>query len=178
MAIVVEDGSGLANAETYISVADATSYFTKRGKGDAWDEVEDKEAALRLATEYMLAVYRPLWAGARVTDTQALDWPRVDVPRLDSAGGYRTYPSYYAQNVVPEEVKRACAELALKTPNGDLLIDQEARQVKREKVGPLETEYFDGASGGEQIRYPMVDAMLQMLLSDEGNGYSAPIARA
>src|SRR5690606_27756416 len=92
MALIVEDGTGLPNAEAYISVADADSYFAKRGNS-AWAAltVDAKEVALRLGADYMAAVYGPRWCGERLTDTQALDWPR------DEQG-------------VPEAVKRANAE--------------------------------------------------------------------
>ncbi len=86
MSIIVEDGTGLATAESYISVADASTYFTARGN-TTWDALDEgeataaREAALRLATDYMTAVYRDRWEGVRYTEGQALCWPRSGVVR-------------------------------------------------------------------------------------------------
>ena len=38
MALIVEDGTGLANAESYVSVADATTYHTNYGN-TAWTAI-------------------------------------------------------------------------------------------------------------------------------------------
>ena len=165
MALIVEDGTGRADAESYCSVAEATAYHNKRGssKSDAWDAIDDKEASLRLATEYMLAVYRPLWIGSRLTYLQALDWPRIDAQIEGVAGGgYGYYPPNYPTDEVPVLVKNACAELALRTANGDLITDED-RTTKRETVGPITVEYKDGAP--KQVRFAYVDSMLQTLFN-------------
>jgi len=58
MSIVVEDGTGLATAETYISVADATTYHTARGNS-AWNDV----------VELMTLDVAPSGAGWAIGDT-------------------------------------------------------------------------------------------------------------
>lgn len=84
MALIVEDGTGLAAAEAYASVAEADTYHTARGREATWTDLDAdvKERALRLATDYMQQAYRSLWAGTRKTTAQALDWPRWNVPKL------------------------------------------------------------------------------------------------
>lgn len=69
-----------------------------------WAALADpaKEIALRAATIFMAANYRARWAGCRVYQAQALDWPRYDV----CANGFAV-PS----NVVPAEVVGACIDL-------------------------------------------------------------------
>ncbi|SRR5690606_1904871 len=157
MALIVEDGTGLPNAEAYISVADADSYFAKRGNS-AWAAltVDAKEVALRLGADYMAAVYGPRWCGERLTDTQALDWPR------DEQG-------------VPEAVKRANAELAVRASAGVLLADQGA-QVKSETVGPISVTYADGAR--QETRYAAVDASLRAAGLLCGSANMIPVVRA
>jgi len=44
MAFVVEDGTGLANATSYLSVADADAYFADRNNPAAWRNAEDAKA--------------------------------------------------------------------------------------------------------------------------------------
>jgi hypothetical protein len=157
MAIVIEDGTGKPDAEAYISVADADAYFAARGNA-AWGALNTaaKEAALRLGADYMAAVYGPRWCGERLTDTQALDWPR------DEQG-------------VPEAVKRANAELAVRASAGVLLADQGA-QVKSETVGPISVTYADGAR--QETRYASVDASLRAAGLLCGSANMIPVVRA
>jgi hypothetical protein len=160
MALVVEDGTGRADAESYISVASATSYHAARGN-TAWALLASdtiREQLLRKATEYMLQEYRALWASFRVTVTQALDWPRAWVPIPDAPSGYGSMAAYVANNIVPVEVQRACAELALLASTTDLNPPLE-RTTSSEKVGPVEVTYDKTAP--ERKRYPQIDQMLQ-----------------
>jgi hypothetical protein len=157
MAIIVEDGTGRADAETYISVTAADTYHSQRGN-TAWASlaIEAKEAALRKAADYMTAAYGPRWAGERVSASQALDWPRFDVV----ARGFSI-----ASNIVPAEVERACAELALRASTADLSPDIGQRAV-REKVDVIEVEYDRYSPQFTQFR--AVDNMLAPFLSDLG----------
>jgi hypothetical protein len=166
MTIVIEDGTGKSDAEAYISVADATMYFTNRGNA-SWSAIASdalREAYLRLATEYMTQVYRYRWQGARYSEDQALDWPREGVVR----------DSWQVDtDEVPVEVQRACAELALKASSGDLAPDLE-QSVIREKVASIEVEY-DKASP-QYKRYRAIDLMLMPYLKG-GGGCSFKLER-
>lgn len=143
--LIVETGAGVPGAESYLSAADADAYLAARGHA-AWtaQATEAKEAALRLATDYLEAVYGALWLSERRTDAQGLSWPRVGW-----AG-------------VPAPVRNACAELALRAALGPLMPD-EGPAVKSERVGPLLVAYQDGARQG--VRFVAVDKMLAPYLS-------------
>ncbi len=177
MSLIVEDGTGKSDAESYISVADADTYHVKRGN-TAWGllTLEAKEVLLRKATDYMVQTYRTQWAGARKFDNQALDWPRYDVPKFDSPSGYGSYPAYYLDTIVPGEVKVACAELAYKA-NVDTLAPDIDRLTKREKVGTLEVEY-DNNQGVPYKRYRAVDNLLGPLLMSLGSNSFVSLERA
>jgi len=168
MTIVVETGSGSSTSNSYGSVSDATTYFTDRGRADAWDAIDDKEAALIQATDYMVYRYRLLWAGYRVLATQALDWPRYEVPKNDTQLG-----GYYLSTDIPQEIKRACFELAMRTADGPLMVDLE-RAVQTETIGPLSTTYF--SADAQQKRFSEVDAILRPLFS--GRGFALKVSRA
>lgn len=143
--LTVETGEGLPGAESFASVADADAYLGDRGH-TAWAALAEpaKEAALRLATDYLEAVYGPLWLSERRTEAQGLSWPRVGWPG------------------VPAPVRNACAELALRAASGPLMPDQ-GPAVQSEQVGPLLVAYQDGARQG--VRYVLVDKMLAPYLS-------------
>jgi len=154
MTLVVETGAGLPDAESYASVAAADVLCEKLGIS-SWAELTegDKEIALRNATRFMLATYRTRWDGRRVYQAQALDWPRYGV----CADGWPVLST-----VVPAEVVSACIELAVRSGAGEeLLPDLETgnNQIKRDKTGPLETEYFE-ASVDAAARFLAVDRML------------------
>lgn len=154
MALIVEDGSGVENADSYLSVADADSHHADRGNAGWTGDGAAKEAALRKATDYLGQAYRLRWLGARVEAGQALDWPRAG---LATIGG----------GVVPDEVRRATAELALVALGAELNPPlARGGRVKREKVGPIESEFEDGAPG--RTRYPAIDGMLAPLLARAG----------
>jgi hypothetical protein len=164
MAIVVEDGTGKDNAESYASVADADAYHSSRGNA-AWAALSTpvKEENLRKATDY-LAAYDAVWKGSRVSSSQALAWPRrgVDAHNFE-----------ILSTVVPKAVTVATAILALKASAGELAPDLD-RGVLREKVGVLETEY-DPASP-QARRYVEVDRLLAPYLC--GRSYSVPLRRS
>jgi hypothetical protein len=159
MALVTEDGTGRADAESFVSVADATAYHAKRGNA-AWaalasDEV--REQMLRRATDYMEAIYHLRWAGVRKLTAQALSWPRYNVPIRDVM-----ITQYYPNDAVPAAVANACAELALRAIKGELAPDIGPLK-KRIKVAVIETEYVLGAT--PYVRYRAIDRMLDPFMS-------------
>jgi len=162
MTIVVEDGTGLSNSESYVSVAEANAYFAARGNTD-WDAVDNKEAALRNATDYMIQTYTVRWSGNRAKTAQALDWPRVLAERANASSSYVNGVVYVDQLTVPPEVKRACIELAVKASAAPLTTDL-GREILSESVsGAVAVTYAQGV--GRQAGYSVVDAILAPLLS-------------
>jgi hypothetical protein len=155
MSLITETGTGSATSESYCSLADANAYHLARGN-TTWFSTDplitdaNKEEALRRATDFMEQVYRLNWYGYRVNSTQALSWPRYEVPRAD-------YNAYYDSNIVPTEVRNACAELALKAAGGDLSPDL-AQRVVREKIDVLEVEYDKNS-----VQYTVYRAINNML---------------
>lgn len=149
MALVVEDGTGLSTAESYISVSDADARHTALGN-TAWTGADSvKEAALRRATQYMEQAYRLRWLGMRVKADQALSWPRVIMEAVD---GW-----WLDSDIVPADVANACADLALKALS-ETLNEDLTRGVVRQKIGPLEKEY--DRFSPQAKRYPAITQML------------------
>lgn len=171
--LVTEVGQAGDDSESYISVAGADDYHLKRGNV-VWAALDTpgKEAALRKGTDYMCQVYRVKWKGTRLTASQALDWPREFVEREDFYSTGLTPPDsvdgsfYYPSDVVPIEVQRACAELALRASAGDLAPDLD-RPTTSETVGPISVTYAVGAR--EYVRYRAIDNLLAPFLTGGGN---------
>jgi len=177
MTLIVEDGTRKPDAEAYCSVAFADAWHLSRGM-TTWATMSEaeKEAAIRRATHFMLQAYRLRWHGWRATSTQALDWPRVDVPIADGPAEN----GLYDDDVVPIEVQQANAELAFKAASGDLMPDvDKSSAVKREKVDVIEVEYRDNAP--LTARYQSVEDLLAVLLKTRNGasgGGSMSVVRA
>ena len=128
----------------------------------------------------MEEVYRERWKGLRKTATQALSWPREWVVREDYYAVDSVIPDsvngafYYPSNIVPTEVKNACAELAYKRISGELSPDID-RVTKREKLGPMEVEYQD--YGKPYKQYRAIDNMLSVLLNSTNSGVFRKLER-
>lgn len=165
MAIIVEDGSGKSDAESYATVAFCDDYFSKRNI-TTWAALDTatKEANLRKSTEYMVAEYRNRWLGRRVLTTQALDWPRVGVVIQDfKQTQFTSYGLFQIDwTIVPIEVQRACAELALKIQTIPTLAPDQPQAVTEETVGPITVKYDKDSSS--IVQYRQVDLMLKVYL--------------
>lgn len=82
VALVVEDGSGVVSANTYVSLADASAFAETLLFIDAWDELEPDARTVRLL-EAARWLDRFAWQGAPSTTTQAMAWPREQVRDRD-----------------------------------------------------------------------------------------------
>jgi hypothetical protein len=161
MSLIVEDGTGKADAESYVSVVEANAYHTKRGNA-AWADLDTpvKEQYLRQASDYLAQNYATLWKGSRLTTFQALDWPRWNVMRPDITPYLTLDP-----NVIPTAIKSASCELALRCINGALSPDL-TTQVVKEAIGPISVEYLPGAR--QTPRYEAIERLLDPFLQASG----------
>ena len=146
--MVVEDGTGLSNADSFVSVAYADTYFTTRGVS-AWASLTNKEALLIKATDYIEAVYSESWKGVTLNDTQSLSFPRI----IDDA------------TIYPDRLKKAVCELALKANDGDLLVDVEQRTIE-EKVDVISVKYAEYSD--QKTQYSMVYGLISPYLLSTG----------
>lgn len=168
MPLIIEDGSQVAGAESYVSAAACMEYHVNRGN-TAWTGTDAvKEAALRKAAAYLDGKYRKRWKGCRVDAiTQQMEWPRANVLYEDN-GERLTYASYLAITTIPQRLKDAQCELALRALTGELAVDGETNII-RKKVDVLETEFLPGTVRGQKT-YQIVDQLLSDLLHPVGNG--------
>ncbi len=92
-----------ASSNSYITVADATTYFDNRLDASDWTAAtaDNKAAALITATSWLDTVE---FYGDRSATTQALKWPRTDV----TCDGVEATASF-----IPREIKDATCEAAL-----------------------------------------------------------------
>jgi hypothetical protein len=159
---VVEDGSVVASANSYITVADADTYFGNYGDPATWSDASDdeKQEALRLASQYIDSEYGDSWQGARSDPDQVLDWPRYLV--------YTREGWLVGSSTIPRRLKDAICELALRVLDGITLHEDIANDgtiLKTEvKIGPItdKVEYVGGSSPTTQ--FPKVKQLIQEFL--------------
>jgi hypothetical protein len=81
IALIVEDGSGKINADSYVSVEDADVYASTRGNDDWCTSggytYGQKAAALRIATRYLDSTFTYIGYVLYTQPPQALKWPRL-----------------------------------------------------------------------------------------------------
>lgn len=144
MTLIVEDGTGLAEAESYLSVADFKGYCDKRGLSYADQTDTVIEQKLRIATGYIDTVKR--YKGQRLLTEQSLEFPRES---LTDWGGLPVLG-------VPGRVKQACAELAYKAFTENLYVDLDrGGMVTSQSVGPMSVSYSDKAPVGKSYMTAM-----------------------
>ena len=133
MALVIEDGTGLTNSESYVDVAYVDAYFLKRGITE-WASLTNREQLIIRAMDYIENNYT--YQGTKLISTQALQFPRL----IDG------------ETVYPVALKNAVCELALKSNDEDLLADTDKTTI-REKVGALEIEYDPNQDNIKSFNY-------------------------
>ncbi|HNT88273.1 MAG TPA: hypothetical protein PKL84_10455 [Candidatus Hydrogenedentes bacterium] len=169
--LIVEDGSGKTDADSYVSVTDADIYVTDRyTAASTWlDLTEDqKEAFLRRACQFLDSYFRGKWKGVKRTSTQSLAWPRASV--LDEEG------YLIADDSVPPVVIEAQIESALILHGGyDLqAVLSGTGTVTRQKVGEIEVEYDGNVSiYAGRTKAPKIMEMLSGVITSGGRVYLA-----
>jgi hypothetical protein len=166
--LTVEDGTGLANADAYVSLATAATYASARAWTD-WAAAADatKEAAIREATVYLDTSYQ--WRGSIISTAQALAWPREGV--TDAEGRDITG--------VPARVRDACCELARQQLGAALVTSRTEGEVQSLTAGSVSITYAKGSRVSEGERFAWVDRLLRGLHSARlGSGGNIPLTKA
>lgn len=159
MALIVEDGTGKSDAQTYASVSQLQTYATGR-RASLPNSTLDREALLLKAMDAMQGLD---YVGSRATKSQALDWPRRGV-RIDSFE--------YASTEIPKQLLDAQCALAIEAQTTDLLPTigaNAAGAVISRTVGPITTTYADSGRASNRPTVEKAKAHLRPLLRSGGN---------
>ncbi len=150
MALIVEDGTGKADAASFVSRAEYIAYAAARGVTIADADASDVD--LVKAMDFILT---KCFRGNPTVATQALPFPR----NVENYYGALEFPN----DAVPLPIKRAQLDAALAIHSGvDLTpnVSASSSSVKREKVGPIETEY-ETAMAYDAPTLPAISAALR-----------------
>jgi hypothetical protein len=146
----------LPTATAYLSNADADAYFATSFNDAAWRALTDAEKTLALgeATKWLEQL---CWKGEKCSDTQTFQWPRK-ADKTDCCAAVTCA-------ALPTQLVAATAELALALNNNPTAIiggpvATTTGPVKRQKLGDLEQEFFEGGAGASTSRYGISDPIV------------------
>lgn len=166
MALIVEDGSLVANADSYISLEDAQTfvenYYSEYDSDAAVFlglSTGRQEVIARRATYDLDRKYRNRWKGFKRVQSQSLDWPRVDVADEDDYD--------VPEDSIPRRLQRAQIEIMIRLANEVAIFEDQARggRIKSEKVDVIAVSYF--ANAPSTTLFEGLDAVLKGLLTTE-----------
>jgi hypothetical protein len=180
MAVTIDATAGGANANSYLTLADAQAIvdgMVEDADVTAWASAttDQKNRALYTATQRL---DRERFLGARATDTQALQWPRTGVRKPDTyvntyATGFpfRISEDYFTDEEIPDQVKRAQVVLAVYLNNNkDGIGLSGLEDFKSVSIGSISiTPDKTGAVGADRVP-PLLERYLTGLrISGPGN---------
>ena len=168
MALIIENGTIVANANSYVTTTEARAYASARGKTLPTLDA-DLEALLISAVDY-LEGKRSQYQGAKTDPAnQALQWPRTGV-FIDCVE--------IGANTIPKELKDAQCRLACEQASGvDIMPTKTGPFVTEETVGPLTTKYDAAQGTGTAPDMTAVDALLAPLFSQCGQSFTLRTVR-
>jgi hypothetical protein len=181
MAVAIDATVGGANANSYLTLADAQAIidgFVEDADVTAWASAttDQKNRALFTATQRL---DRERYLGARATDTQALQWPRTGVRKPDTyintyAVGFpfRITTDYFTDTEIPDQIKYAQAVLAVFLHNNtDALGLSGLEDYKNVKIGSIDVtpNLGFGAVGADKVPPLMERYLTGLRISGPGN---------
>lgn len=159
MALIVEDGSGVPGANSYDTVANATSYAADRGITLPSDTTGTVTAWLILGTDY-LESFTERYVGRPASFAQALSWPRQCV----EFGPDNPFPD----NEIPTQLVAALDQCVIAQFQGIVLqplVDHtQGGYVIEDKVDVLITKFSERIGTTSSPLLPTVMSLLQTLL--------------
>ncbi len=123
-------------ANSYVTVAEASSYFNDRAYSSLWNDFDSQPQILITSTS--LLEWYVNWKGTKASETQALHWPATDAERKSGAE--------IAEDYIPLEVKTAVYELALSSLTADRTSEDPLAGIERLKVASLSITADNGDS--------------------------------
>lgn len=148
MAIVVEDGTVVAAANSYVTIDEFQAWADARGISYGTDFTISQQ--LFRATDYFESLS---FKGVKHTEDQPLQFPRDDL-----------YIDGYAvdSDEIPKEVKVAIYELIKIEIDGDSKLSPSEREVTSEQIDSIRITYKDNA--GMKRSTPALDRALRKLV--------------
>lgn len=156
--LIVEDGSGISDSNSYCDLDFALEYCVNHGYTSWIDMTEDEQKVYLIkGTSFVDNFYE--WKGYKRTSVQSLEFPRnglIDNNKTEILG-------------IPNNLKKAVIEAAfinLSSEVDNLFVSRDENgAIKRQKVDELEVEYFGESEATEtEAEYKTTYQVLNKLL--------------
>lgn len=168
LTLIKEDGTGLANANSYADVAEGDAYHEGHLYATDWTGASTgiKSAALVMATRLIDAHYQ--FRGFKAHSTQALQWPREfarddDALRVSALGGLMSRSEYFDAQSVPKVLRDATIETARELIKADRTEAPDGEGLASMAITATLSLTFD-----KRDRRPVIPAVAQAMLSKLG----------
>lgn len=169
MPLIVEDGTGVVGANSYVSVEFADSYFAGHVYyADQWAALDPlkKENLLSAASRTLDQLFN--WYGYRTFAEQELAWPRQYVYVSDRS-------AYLDNQTIPLALKEATCEMAYHVSKGDAFKSTGTEGIESLRIDVIELQF----KGSSKVRPLPAPALLLLKPLGEyafGRGYRKVIA--
>lgn len=155
--IIVEDGTGVAGANSYIAEIEYDAFLTNHGLTDSRTG-DAKLSGMINGYDYVNA-QDAKFSGTRTGTTQTGSFPR---------SGSLIYGSLIASDDIVQNVKDGQAQYAYESSNSSLYNVGTGSRITKEKVDVLEVEYADTTSSNPQPIFQKADNYLKPLYANTG----------
>lgn len=161
MAFVVEDGTIVAGATSYVTVAEADAYFADLNDPQDWSTLTAgvKQTRLMIGTKFVDDLYRGAWKGRVISKEQDLAWPRSGV--VDEELNWIT------STEIPQRLKDATCEAAVLSIAGTALyptVNPRGPERRVEIDKGVMQEWFKDFSGLREAYYTSITRLLKGLV--------------
>lgn len=163
--LIVEDGSGISDSNSYCDLDFALEYCVNHGYTSWIDMTEDEQKVYLIkGTSFVDNFYE--WKGYKRTSVQSLEFPRdglIDNNKTEILG-------------IPNNLKKAVIEAAfinLSSEVDNLFVSRDENgAIKRQKVDELEVEYFGESEATEteaeyKTTYQVLNKLLKSLYKEK-----------
>lgn len=158
MTLIIEDGTGVDNANSYDTLDGIRAYAVARGVTLTTNDTELEVLAI-LAMDYIEG-FRADFQGDKTDPLNALQFPRkgvfIDCVAIDD-------------DVMPAELISAQDQLVIEQNNGICLVPTvDEGLILKDEVGPLKTTFSEKIRTDGQPRIRSVDVLLAVLFNSCG----------
>lgn len=151
MALIIEDGSSVSNANSYITVAEARSFADLRNlllpTSDA-----DLEVLIIKAFDYLESLD---YKGVHANPPQSAEFPRRNL---------YLQGILFPESQIPYKLKQAQSQLTFEAVNTDLQPTGNGREVLKEKVDVVEVQYAEKGINVARPTFTSVNSFLKDLI--------------
>ena len=157
MALIIEDGTIVANANSYVTVAEIKAFAAARSLTLPDTDAEIEVLAIK-AMDYLSSL-EGHFQGYRVSETQTVSFPRSPVYIY----------GFQIGQTIPINLKNAQSQLAFDWINSDLQSTGDGREVLETGMGPMKKKYAESGSTNSQVNPTAAMAFLASLLRSDSS---------